>query len=129
MKIDPVQAVYTPSGRLSVDSDPVGKPQACTRLVEVVFREFANTSGGVDALESILQSHFESTSRIIKNMVMTPEERRAVEERRAKIEKLREDVKERKLDEQEARIELGRLLSEEDKKALEFTVSERIVYS
>ena len=80
-------------------------------------------------MESILQSYFDSTSRIIKNMVMTPEERRAVEERRAKIEKLREDVKERKLDEQEARIELGRLLSEEDKKALEFTASERIVYS
>lgn len=113
MKIDPVQAVYTPLGRPSAGSDPAGKPQACVRPIEVVFREFANAPGGIDVLESIIQSYFDSTSKIIKNMVMTPDERRILEERRERIESLREAVKERRIDEQNARLELERIMSEE----------------
>ena len=86
-------------------------------------------AGGIAAFESVLQSYFDSTSRIIKNMVMSPDERHILEERREKLEKLRENVKERKLDEREIRLELSRIMSEEDRKLLESAEAERTVYS
>ena len=104
------------------------QPDTVRRSLEVVFREFMEASAnGMEVLESILQSYYDSTSRIIKNMVMTPDERRMMEERRERILSLREALKERKIDEQNARLELERIMSEESVLELESAISGQIV--
>lgn len=85
--------------------------------------------GALEVIADILQSKYESMKRIVDNMVSTPEERRALEERRARIRKLKELAKERDLDEREAERILELTLTKEDKELLELYGKDRSLFA
>ena len=100
------------------------KESACSidRPLAVVVKDFIKTTqdNSLSAVvESILQSQYDTASHIIENMVLSPEERKAVEERIAKLKNLKMQVKERKIEEDEALKMLETILSNEDRKLAE----------
>lgn len=100
------------------------KESACSidRPLAIVVKDFIRTmqDNSLSAVvESILQSQYETSSHIIDNMVLSPEERKAVEERIAKLKNLKMQVKERKIEEDEALKMLEMILSDEDRKFVE----------
>ena len=102
------------------------------KLLAVVVKDFikpAQDSSLSSAVETILQSQYETASHIIENMVLSPEERKAVEERIARIKNLKLQVKERKIEEDEALRLLDMILSAEDKKLAEKQLVEQQLFA
>lgn len=101
---------------------------------EVAVREFIESAPDPDkqlpVLAAILQSKYETMKKIAENMTLTREERKELEERRERIEKLRTLAKERELDEKEAMRLLDLILTTEDKALLEKQLMEQpMVYA
>ena len=98
------------------------------KTLEVAVKEFIELmpldDGRLPILMSILQHKHESMVQTAKNMALTPEERKALEERRSRIEKLRNLAEDKKLEEDEAMKMLELLLTSEDKELLEKQIVE-----
>lgn len=95
-------------------------PNAPSKSIEVVVKDLLSTANDkqMDVLSAILQSVNDTASRAIDNMALTCEEREALEERRTRIEKIRQLLEDKKLEEDEALKMLESLLPINDRELL-----------
>lgn len=83
----------------------------------------------MSVLMSILQSKHDAMMQIAKNMSLTREECKVLEEQRERIEKLHRLAEDRKLEEDEALELLELLLLDEDRDLLEQQLSEQLAFA
>lgn len=95
-------------------------PNASSKSIEVVAKDLLSTANDkqMDVLSAILQSVNDTASRAIDNMTLAREEREALEERRTRIEKIRQLLEDKKLEEDEALKMLELLLPIDDRELL-----------
>lgn len=95
-------------------------PNVSSKSIEVVAKDLLSTANDkqMDVLSAILQSVDDTASRAIDSMALTREEREALEERRTRIEKIRQLLEDKKLEEDEALKMLELLLSMDDRELL-----------
>jgi len=95
-------------------------PNVPSKSIEVVVKDLMSTANDkqMDVLSAILQSVNDTASRAIDNMALTREEQEALDERRTRIEKIRQLLEDKKLEEDEALKMLEPLLSTDDRELL-----------
>lgn len=122
MAKDKIESLTPTSYRL-VDVRPCTSkdlPNVPSKSIEVVVKDLLSTANDkqMDVLSAILQSVNDTASRAIDNMALTREEREALEERRTRIEKIRQLLEDKKLEEDEALKMLEPLLPTDDRELL-----------
>lgn len=118
-----IESLTSPTSYRLVDVLPYSSkdlPNASSKSIEVVVKDLMSIANDkqIDVLSAILQSVNDTASRAIDNMTLTREEREALEERRTRIEKIRQLLEDKKLEEDEALKMLELLLPIDDRELL-----------
>lgn len=118
-----IESLTSPTSYRLVDVLPCTSkdlPNASSKSIEVVVKDLLSTANDkqMDVLSAILQSVNDTASRAIDNMTLTREEREALEERRTRIEKIRQLLEDKKLEEDEVLKMLELLLPTDDRELL-----------
>lgn len=93
-----------------------------------VMKSLADQPEKQAILADIINSKYECMKRIAENLTLTQEERRVLEDRRKRLERLKTLAEERKLDDEEAMRLMELVLTEEDKKLLESQLFEKNMF-
>ena len=118
-----IESLTSPTSYRLVDVLPCTSkdlPNVSSKSIEVVVKDLLSTANDkqMDVLSAILQSVNDTASRAIDNMTLTREEREALEERHTRIEKIRQLLEDKKLEEDEALKMLEPLLPTDDRELL-----------